>query len=489
MESTGTKGRIQISQATAELVLKAGKQKWITKREETVQAKGKGKIQTYWINSKEFNDAKNHNNSTNSISETSISSHSSDSKKNGIWGDVSQKDEGFRQRLIDWQVDLLSKLLKQIVASRGPKSSGGAQSREVQEMRNSKPRDEIAEVINMPAYDPLKERYSVELDSFELEPKVVSKLKDMVTSIETLYQNNPFHNFPHACHVTMSASKLLSRIVSTGRKEEKERESGKNLHEYTFGLRSDPMTQFAIVFSALIHDLNHNGVTNGQLVEEKNRIAIAYDNKSVLEQNSVDLAWELFSDPNYKELVAVICPDESDYRRFRQLLVNCVMATDIFDKELLAFRNNRWDKAFHNTGSQSVESDLKATIVIEHVIQAADVSHTMQHWHVYTKWNERLFAEVYAAYQCGRGPKKDPVETWYNGELWFFDNYVIPLAKKLEECGVFGVSSSECHNYALENRKEWAVKGKDIVAKMAAKYKDVDFSKARSASSKRGFGI
>jgi hypothetical protein len=27
----------------------------------------------------------------------------------------------------------------------------------------------------------------------------------------------------------------------------------------------------------------------------------------------------------------------------------------------------------------------KATIVIEHLIQASDVSHTMQHWHVYQK--------------------------------------------------------------------------------------------------------
>lgn len=57
------------------------------------------------------------------------------------------------------------------------------------------------------------------------------------------------------------------------------------------------------------------------------------------------------------------------------------------------------------------------------------------------------------AYEEGRGGK-DPTEGWYNGELWFFDNYVIPLAKKLEECGVFGVSSDECLNYALENRKE-----------------------------------
>jgi hypothetical protein len=73
--------------------------------------------------------------------------------------------------------------------------------------------------------------------------------------------------------------------------------------------------------------------------------------------------------------------------------------------------------------------------------------------HVYKRWNERLFQEMFLAYEDGRGGK-EPTEGWYNGELWFFDNYVIPLAKKLEECGVFGVSSDECLNYALENRKE-----------------------------------
>jgi hypothetical protein len=28
------------------------------------------------------------------------------------------------------------------------------------------------------------------------------------------------------------------------------------------------------------------------------------------------------------------------------------------------------------------DMDLKATIVIEHIIQASDVAHTMQHWHI-----------------------------------------------------------------------------------------------------------
>ena len=43
------------------------------------------------------------------------------------------------------------------------------------------------------------------------------------------------------------------------------------------------------------------------------------------------------------------------------------------------------------------------------------------------------------------------------------DNYVIPLAKKLDQCGVFGVSSDEYLMYAEANRQEWEKKGEAIV--------------------------
>ena len=76
---------------------------------------------------------------------------------------------------------------------------------------------------------------------------------------------------------------------------------------------------------------------------------------------------------------------------------------------------------------------------------------------------------MYAAYDSGRA-EKDPSTGWYKGELWFFDNYIIPLGQKLEECGVFGVSSDECLNYALENRKEWALKGESVVKEMKERY-------------------
>jgi len=40
---------------------------------------------------------------------------------------------------------------------------------------------------------------------------------------------------------------------------------------------------------------------------------------------------------------------------------------------------------------------------------------------------------------------------------------VIPLAKKLKECGVFGVSSDEYLTYAEQNRAEWEQRGEEIL--------------------------
>ena len=101
----------------------------------------------------------------------------------------------------------------------------------------------------------------------------------------------------------------------------------------------------------------------------------------LVRQNSVDLAWDLLMEDRYRDLRACIYSNESELTRFRQLTVNVVLATDIVDKQLKALRNARWEKAF---SGEHVDEDpqkvvnRKATIVIEHLIQASDVAHTMQ---------------------------------------------------------------------------------------------------------------
>ena len=149
------------------------------------------------------------------------------------------------------------------------------------------------------------------------------------------------------------------------------------------------------------------------------------------------------------------------------------------DKNLKELRNARWETAFSKnvdnlnsippTISEALEEknhvNRKVTIIIEHLIQASDIAHTMQHWHVYRKWNECFFMECCQAYKNGQSDS-DPASNWYQGELGFFDFYIIPLTKKLKDCGVFGVSSDEYLDYALQNRQEWENKGQQIVAEM-----------------------
>lgn len=49
MESTGLPGRIHVSKDTADELTSKGKSRWLTQREDKVQVKGKGEMETYWI--------------------------------------------------------------------------------------------------------------------------------------------------------------------------------------------------------------------------------------------------------------------------------------------------------------------------------------------------------------------------------------------------------------------------------------------------------
>jgi class 3 adenylate cyclase len=463
MESTGKVNKIQVSQTTADLLKKAKKSHWLQTRDEMVDAKGKGLMITYWVEPK-------------SVASSTVST--ADLTTENTKGNLCLQDDmpiGPRvssqlERLVNWNIDVLERLLKKVVARRI------ALKRKVNRFNWNKTNsesmivlDEVQEVIKLPEYDSKYSDFSP--DSIVLEQRVRIQLREFVTTIALTYHNNPFHNFPHASHVGMSVAKLLSRIVAP----DIDLKGYEQLHDHTYGITSDPLTQFACVFSALIHDADHPGVPNSQLVYEGTEMSETYKGKSIAEQNSINLAWSILLQDKYTELRKTICKSQAEATRFRQLVVNAVCATDIIDKDLKAARNKRWEKAFSVTGSSHFECkgqeqiNRKATIVIEHIMQASDVAHTMQHWHIYIKWNERLYAEMYKAYMEGRSDK-DPTSTWYKGEIGFFDFYVIPLAQKLSECGVFGVSSDEYLNYAIMNRLEWEKKGRDIVASYVEKY-------------------
>jgi hypothetical protein len=51
-------------------------------------------------------------------------------------------------------------------------------------------------------------------ENVELDSEIGDQIHDYLTHVASMYPDNPFHNFEHATHVTMSVIMLLSRIVA-----------------------------------------------------------------------------------------------------------------------------------------------------------------------------------------------------------------------------------------------------------------------------------
>jgi class 3 adenylate cyclase len=461
LEATSTSGSIHVTQETATLIAIGGKKNWLSKRNDAVYIKGKGNqqvsesptstrafasqknshafdnAQTFWvipeIESSQgmlLEQGSDKKCSTEFVPESRGAVPGFDSHSNILDLEASLTDIQFnekRNRLIDWNVEVLSSYLTKIIHQRNEgKGQAHGSCRKVKLDDSLNILDEVSEIIIIP---PLDRRIALRSENFTttVSPEICFQLRVYVATIASLYlSKNAFHNFEHASHVLMSASKLMKRIVTNydidnARDEDERIELMEKHHLATFGISSDPLTQFAILFASLIHDVDHPGVSNSTLVDEESKLAKQFKGKSVAEQHSVAVAWNILMQEQFSELQRCIFLSNQERKRFRQLVVNCVMATDIMDRDLQDLRKRRWAKAFPPESSEIIPSmkeealNRKATIVIEHIIQASDVAHTMQHWHVYTKWNELLFNEMYSAFLLGRSDN-DPSLNWYESK-------------------------------------------------------------------------
>ena len=482
IQTSSDPGRIHVSTEAADRLLKKGKGTWLRKRKGTVKLRGKGEVETYWLALKTANKGVKRVPSDSFLDMAMIEEQDGDtgsdtkSESELSWNNFGDLDEEANetddklQRLVDWNANVLADLIKQILSSRDWSSASDLVAIEkVEEAigNNGTVLEEFKDIIEVShARGKVTTERTKSMNIAQFDDTAMGQLRDFLSQVAGMYRSNHFHNFEHASHVTSSVRKLLSRIVKVDNDIE-------DLSGHCYGITTDPLTQFVVVLSAIIHDCDHPGVPNATLVAENTDAAVLYKGKSVAEQNSVDLCWGLLMEPSYAKLRSCIYHNEAELLRFRQLLVNIVMATDIADKELGALRKARWQVAFSDDSSDGssplLDKNRKATIVLEHLIQASDVCHTMQHWHIFRKWNERLFFEMYSTYKEGRS-LVDPRENWYESEIGFFDFYVIPLAKKLETCGVFGVSSHEYLQYANANRAQWYLEGKACLEEYQKKF-------------------
>jgi hypothetical protein len=147
-----------------------------------------------------------------------------------------------------------------------------------------------------------------------------SQLREFVKRMIAGYKDVPYHNREHGFHVLLSVNKMIDMMVSqqTGQKS-----------PVTFGLRHDPVALLALLYAALIHDVEHQGIPNRQLAQEDDRLAVLYNDQSIAENWSIYVAFSELLQDEFQSVRNVIFPEKDEYFRFRKIVVNLVLTTDI----------------------------------------------------------------------------------------------------------------------------------------------------------------
>jgi len=444
----------------------------------------------------------------------------------------------------------------------------------------------------------------------QLDDNFVTQLTEFVKRILGGYKDVPYHNREHAYHVVISTNKLIDLMVI------RQNTWSKKKPPVTFGLRNDPTALLALLFASLIHDVEHQGIPNRQLAVEDDRLAILYNDQSIAENWSIYIGFSELLQDEFQHLRTVLFPEKEEYQRFRKLVVNLVLCTDIASPERSQLVKSKWKEAFgdpvetierkiqaenrrmsltgqhvqfappqrrRGTGDSGVSDvsfergeqgnfddaevspsitpehsasedngdtkltvavntelntsnhrwvsrqasmasrrsstasrnsatskyrqrlgilrtvdlsgetqehytrasmdtssanistvsidleedqpdDLKAVVVLETLLQAADVAHNLQGWDHMVKFSSRLYNELRKSYVSKRG--NDPEPRWFENQIGFLESYLLPLAHRLEDTGVFGPTVGESFALTVEdNRDRWLTEGYDVSVK------------------------
>ena len=148
---------------------------------------GKGTVETYFVKVK-------HDCQGSVCSGPSFPSEEGELIASKVYGEPLPGLSDETNRLIDWNVEMLLRALKVMVAERSLKPSTKPSNRQIDVAET--PLEEVREIIALPGFNRGKIRKDPE--EVTIPPEVVQQLHHLVSTIASMYNDNPFHNFAHA---------------------------------------------------------------------------------------------------------------------------------------------------------------------------------------------------------------------------------------------------------------------------------------------------
>lgn len=261
----------------------------------------------------------------------------------------------------------------------------------------------------------------------------------IVAHIQPRYLANHYHCFEHAVHVLSNCGFCLtqSRNIFTS------------------------VEKLAILYSALVHDVEHQGVPNTTLVSKHHALAKLYNDQSVAEMRSLAIGLNLLQQPGYELLSRL---SEQEQTTFHEFVVELVLCTDIADmyKKQVAYLRVK-DHSNEETGQLDVHSSAGRLALMTLIMRLCDVGSSMQSLRTSHYWVRNYFLEVKIASMRGDGPVFD-ADIFCTSQVKYIEGHSRTLIDRLRrtnclELDFIELLTQNCAN----NLADWMEHGREML--------------------------
>ena len=265
--------------------------------------------------------------------------------------------------------------------------------------------------------------------NFKIQSIDKTELIIFVQEIQLLYNNIDYHNFRHAYHVFKNTYVLLKSLHLSNALPYF------NEHDY-----------FSLLFSALIHDVDHLGVPNKNLVDNSHPYALTFNDQSVAEMRSIYLAYEILNNKKNDE------NNELKYKSLniiaknnRKTIIELVLATDAANPDRVLLTTEKLQRYSNDTGKLDLKETNGRSAAMALLLKVSDIGATMQHPHVAMQWAERFYKETAKA---NGGEFPTTPKEYIEDQTWFLSNIVNKLLVRLS---IAEIITNDLSKFMLEN--------------------------------------
>ncbi|KAI8072810.1 hypothetical protein BC940DRAFT_124182 [Gongronella butleri] len=192
-----------------------------------------------------------------------------------------------------------------------------------------------------------------------------SQWLDFLVDVDRAYLHTPYHSFYHAADIVFMLYYMLVELD---------------------GLAALTAADLPCLFvAALCHDVGHPGYSNSYQVNAQTNLAKRYDNTSVLENYSVDIALGLLE----KHRLALLSGTGDDWKNDLKQLI---LSTDMkYHEEVHGLAEQLSGCDIGVTGLSSVQRHQLCRVFLH----AADLSNTVRPWPIAKHWSDLIVQEFF----------------------------------------------------------------------------------------------